>query len=73
MRVKMLDKTSAISLHDQLDQIIRTDLKHNTWGANQKIPSENELAQKYAAAMNEWKKNIHISYFISCNFYHNIL
>ena len=43
----MLDKTSAISLHDQLDQIIRTDLKHNTWGANQKIPSENELAQKY--------------------------
>lgn len=47
MRVKMLDKTSAISLHDQLDQIIRTELKKNTWGANQKIPSENELAQTY--------------------------
>lgn len=43
----MLDKNSAISLHDQLNQIMREQLKRSTWGPNQRIPSENELAQQY--------------------------
>lgn len=43
----MLDKTSAISLHDQLERIIRLELKNHKWGANQKIPSENELGKMY--------------------------
>lgn len=41
----MLDKTSAIPLHEQLDTLLRSDLKNHKWGPNQKIPSENELAQ----------------------------
>ena len=43
----MLDKTSAIPLHEQLDKILRSDLKNHKWGPDQKIPSENELAQLY--------------------------
>lgn len=43
----MLDKNSAVSLHDQLNQIMREQLKKDIWKANQKIPSENELAQEY--------------------------
>lgn len=42
-----MDKTSAVSLHEQLDTIMRSDLKNHRWEPDQKIPSENELAQMY--------------------------
>lgn len=42
-----LDKTSARPLYLQLEDILRSKIKEGVWKENQKIPSENELANTY--------------------------
>lgn len=40
----MLDRTSPIPLHQQMETIIREKLDSGEWGQGQMIPSENELS-----------------------------
>lgn len=46
----MLEKNSSVSLHQQLMTLIREKLSSGEWKANQKIPSENELAAAYGVS-----------------------
>lgn len=43
----MLDRTSSIPLHKQIEDLIRSNIYKSTWKPGQMIPSENELCQTY--------------------------
>lgn len=46
----MLNKKSAVPLHDQLLLELKSKLEKEVWKAGDKIPSENELASEYSVS-----------------------
>jgi GntR family transcriptional regulator len=45
-----LDRSSAIPLYTQLEQIFRTEIASGNWAVRERIPSENQLTARYGVA-----------------------